>query len=90
MPTIPRFPIRPVRLQLRSLLIAVACLLAAQLVGAGCGDRAEAKESAAVRAAFEAYRKALLARDGEAASALVDRETIEHSVALAPTRRRRC
>ena len=43
-----------------------------------CGDRAETKESAAVRAAFEAYRKALLARNGEAASALVDRETIEH------------
>jgi hypothetical protein len=78
MPTISPSPIRPVRLLPGSPLTAVACVLAALLFGGGCGDRAEAKESAAVRAAFEAYRTALLARDGEAASALVDRETIEH------------
>jgi hypothetical protein len=77
MATVP-FLTRPVRSRHRSGVTAIACLLCALVVGAACGDGAAAKDRAAVRATFEAYRKALFARDGEAASALVDRDTIEH------------
>ena len=57
----------------RAVLPALLCLPVAAQTPAGTGDA-----EAAVRATFEAYRRALMAGDGELAASLVDRETGEY------------